>query len=90
MQIITYIHVHVHVTLLFFYTEVRGAALWLPELWILRYPAQRYHVVPSPGFEPTTLLVVSPTSKPFDHDALFKGLGFLRKKSENAFPPENG
>jgi hypothetical protein len=29
--------------------------LWLPELWILRYPARRYHVVPSPGFEPTTL-----------------------------------
>jgi hypothetical protein len=28
-----------------------------PELWILRYPAQRYHAVPSPGFEPTTLWV---------------------------------
>jgi hypothetical protein len=26
-----------------------------PELWILRYPAHRYHAVPSPGFEPTTL-----------------------------------
>jgi hypothetical protein len=26
-----------------------------PELWILRYPAQRYHAVPSPGFEPSTL-----------------------------------
>jgi hypothetical protein len=26
-----------------------------PELWILRYPAHRYCVVPSPGFEPTTL-----------------------------------
>jgi hypothetical protein len=25
------------------------------ELWILRYPAQRYHAMPSPGFEPTTL-----------------------------------
>jgi hypothetical protein len=23
-----------------------------PELWILRYPAQRYHAVPAPGFEP--------------------------------------
>jgi hypothetical protein len=27
----------------------------IPELWILRYPAHRYHAVPSPGFEPTTL-----------------------------------
>jgi hypothetical protein len=26
-----------------------------PDLWILRYPAHRYHAVPSPGFEPTTL-----------------------------------
>jgi hypothetical protein len=26
-----------------------------PELWILRYTAHRYHAVPSPGFEPTTL-----------------------------------
>jgi hypothetical protein len=26
-----------------------------PELWILRYPAHRYHAVPLPGFEPTTL-----------------------------------
>jgi hypothetical protein len=26
-----------------------------PELWILRYPAHRYHAVLSPGFEPTTL-----------------------------------
>jgi hypothetical protein len=25
------------------------------ELWILRYPAHRYHAVPSPGFKPTTL-----------------------------------
>jgi hypothetical protein len=25
------------------------------ELLILRYPAHRYHAVPSPGFEPTTL-----------------------------------
>jgi hypothetical protein len=29
-----------------------------PELWILRYPAHRYHAVPSPGFEPTTQLRV--------------------------------
>jgi hypothetical protein len=26
-----------------------------PELWILRYPAHRYHAVPSLGFETTTL-----------------------------------
>jgi hypothetical protein len=26
-----------------------------PELWILRYPSQRYHAVPSPEFEATTL-----------------------------------
>jgi hypothetical protein len=26
-----------------------------PELWILRFPAHRYHAVPLPGFEPTTL-----------------------------------
>jgi hypothetical protein len=26
-----------------------------PELWMLRYPADRYRAVPSPGFEPTTL-----------------------------------
>jgi hypothetical protein len=26
-----------------------------PELWILRYPAHRYHTVPVPEFEPTTL-----------------------------------
>jgi hypothetical protein len=26
-----------------------------PELLILRYPAHRYHDVPSPGFEPMTL-----------------------------------
>jgi hypothetical protein len=26
-----------------------------PELWILRYPAHRYHAVLSPWFEPTTL-----------------------------------
>jgi hypothetical protein len=25
------------------------------KLWILRYPGHRYHTVPSPGFEPTTL-----------------------------------
>jgi hypothetical protein len=44
----------------FFFTEARGAAsnsayYGYPELWILRYPAQRYHTVPSPGFEPMTL-----------------------------------
>jgi hypothetical protein len=26
-----------------------------PKQWILTYPAHRYHAVPSPGFEPTTL-----------------------------------
>jgi hypothetical protein len=26
-----------------------------PELWILRYPAHRYHAVPLQGFEPTSL-----------------------------------
>jgi hypothetical protein len=41
-------------------SEVGGAAsnsayYGYPELWILRYPAQRYHAVPSPGFEPTIL-----------------------------------
>jgi hypothetical protein len=45
---------------LLFVTEVSGAAsnsvyYGYPELWILRYPAHRYHAVPSPGFEPTTL-----------------------------------
>jgi hypothetical protein len=48
----------------FFFTEVRGTCIFAasnsaysgyPELWILRYPAHRYHAVPSPGFEPTTL-----------------------------------
>jgi hypothetical protein len=45
-----------------FFTEVRGAAsnsaYGYPELWILRYLAQRYryHAVPSPGFEPTNML----------------------------------
>jgi hypothetical protein len=45
-----------------FFTEVRdiraasnSAYSGYPELWILRYPAHRYCVVPSPGFEPTTL-----------------------------------
>jgi hypothetical protein len=42
-----------------FFTEVRDASNSAyygdPELWILRYPAHRYHAVPSPGFEPTTL-----------------------------------
>jgi hypothetical protein len=40
--------------LLFFFTEFRGAAsnsayYGYPELWILRYFAQRYHAVPSPA-----------------------------------------
>jgi hypothetical protein len=44
----------------FFFNEVRDAAsnyayYGYPKLWILRYPAHRYHAVPSPGFEPTTL-----------------------------------
>jgi hypothetical protein len=43
-----------------FFNEVRDAASnsaynGYPKLWILRYPAHRYHAVPSPGFEPTTL-----------------------------------
>jgi hypothetical protein len=43
-----------------FFIEIRGAAsnsvyYGYPEQWILRYPAHRYHAVPSPGFEPTTL-----------------------------------
>jgi hypothetical protein len=43
-----------------FFTEVRGTAsnsayYGYPELWILRYPAHRYHAVPWPGFEPMTL-----------------------------------
>jgi hypothetical protein len=39
-----------------FFTDVRNSAYsGYPELWILRYPAHRYHAVPSPGFEPTTL-----------------------------------
>jgi hypothetical protein len=47
-------------SIFFFFIEVRGAAsnsayYGYPELWILRYPAHRYHVAPSPGFEPTTL-----------------------------------
>jgi hypothetical protein len=29
--------------------------LWLPRAVDLRYPAHRYHAVPSPGFKPTTL-----------------------------------
>jgi hypothetical protein len=45
--------------LFFFFTEVRGATsnsayYGYPEVWILRYPAHRYHAVPWPGFEPTT------------------------------------
>jgi hypothetical protein len=56
-----------------FFTKVLGAAsnyayYGYPELWILRCPAHRYHAMPSPGFEPTTLRL-SPTSKPFGHDA---------------------
>jgi hypothetical protein len=39
-----------------FFNEARGAAsnsayYGYPELWILRYPAHRYHAVPSPGFD---------------------------------------
>jgi hypothetical protein len=46
--------------LVLFFIEVRGAAsnsayYGYPELWILRYPAHKYHAVPSPGFEPTIL-----------------------------------
>jgi hypothetical protein len=45
---------------LVFFIEVRGAAsnsayYGYHELWILRYPAHRYHAVPSLRFEPTTL-----------------------------------
>jgi hypothetical protein len=45
---------------LILWTGVRAASnsaySGYPELWILRYPAHRYHAVPSPGgFEPTTL-----------------------------------
>jgi hypothetical protein len=44
----------------FFFIEFRDAEsisayYGYPKLWILRYPAHRYHAVPSPGFEPTTL-----------------------------------
>jgi hypothetical protein len=44
-----------------FFIEVWGAASnsayygYPTELWILRYPAHRYHAVPSPGFKPTTV-----------------------------------
>jgi hypothetical protein len=31
------------------------AILLIMAMWILRYPAHRYHAVPSPGFELTTL-----------------------------------
>jgi hypothetical protein len=51
-------HVHCFVSINFF-TGVPQAILLImhsyPELWILRYPAHRYHAVPSPGYEPTTL-----------------------------------
>jgi hypothetical protein len=36
-----------------------------PELRILRYPAHRYHAVPSPGFEPTTLWLRRSTKHSF-------------------------
>jgi hypothetical protein len=41
----------------FFFAEVRGATsnsayYGYPELWILRYPAHRYHAVPWPGSNP--------------------------------------
>jgi hypothetical protein len=50
--------------MIFFFTEVRGAASnsayhGYPELWNLRYPAQRYHAMPSLGFESTTLCPTS-------------------------------
>jgi hypothetical protein len=43
-----------------FFLEVWGATsnsayYGHPELWILRYPAHRYHAVPSPRFKLTTL-----------------------------------
>jgi hypothetical protein len=49
-----------HFFFFFFLLTLRGAAsnfclLWLPRAVDLRYPAHRYHAVPSPGFEPTTL-----------------------------------
>jgi hypothetical protein len=45
-----------------YFTEVRGAASNSAyyELWMLRYPAHRYHAVPSPGFEPLWLRVRRP------------------------------
>jgi hypothetical protein len=60
----------------FLFCEVRSAAsnsacYGYPELWILRYPPHRYHTVPSPGFEPTTLWLRVLTSLPFGHDASF-------------------
>jgi hypothetical protein len=43
----------------FFFTGVSAASNsayhGCPEMWILRYPAHRYHAVPSPGCEPTTI-----------------------------------
>jgi hypothetical protein len=35
----------------FFGAASNSAYYGYPELWILRYPAHRYHAVPSPGFE---------------------------------------
>jgi hypothetical protein len=36
-------------------TASNSAYSGYPELWILWYPAHRYHAGPSPGFQPTTL-----------------------------------
>jgi hypothetical protein len=60
-----------------FFTEIRGAAsnsayYGYPNLWILRYPAHRYHAVPSPGLKPTTLWLwgqLPNGTYPFGHDA---------------------
>jgi hypothetical protein len=74
--------------ILFFFTEVRGAAsnsayYGYPELWILRYPAQRYHAVPSPGFEPTTLWLGVWCPNHFCHDAPLFILQTFRQINSN-------
>jgi hypothetical protein len=46
-----------------------------PELWILRYPAHRYHAVPSPGFEPTTLWL---RVRRHNHSATTLHIGILK------------
>jgi hypothetical protein len=72
--------------LFFFFNEVRDAAsnsayYGYPKLWILRYPAHRYHAVPTPGFEPTTLWLRVPRrpnhSATTLHDSRFKKFCFL-------------